>query len=477
MKKTFITALPDSVGAFLKATELATKLGLNITRVSYNKSVDIHTAFLEVEGEESNLKEFENKLEKIGYIKEVSNKSKVILLEFKLENRPGQLSRVLSLVKKHDFNISYITLDANGEEYKPLKIGLFIDNENKFFVFLGEAREICSVEIINYDNTAVSYDNKSFYSNYVDELAKNSKLPLDVKAKLAVNLNRVMQLLEDRNLPAKTTFESMAKCASHVVKYEGENFKPRISTYQIKKGYEIISIEPPCGSNTYIIKYNKKYLFIDTGYSVYKDEMLKVFSDLGIDFVGIEKKVIITHADFDHAGLLYLFDEIYASDQTKECFKLEWQNKKGFREQNPMHLPYIRTSKILTKYKSPNPDKITVIAHYDDSQDSTLYYSSNFMFNGTYFDIYCGQGGHLKGEIIIIDKQNNIVFSGDIFVNLKDFTKEQEEYSKYAQIFMSSVDTIPPLAKMERLDLLKMLTKGKWLIFGGHGGVKEIVVE
>ena len=476
MKKTFVTTLPDSAGSLLRATEIASLIGVNITRVSYNKSVDVHTAFFQVEGEEDKLDKIERELNKLGYMADTLNKSKVILLEFKLENRPGQLGVVLSLIKDYGFNISYITLDANGE-YKPLKIGIYVDDDIKFFKFLGDAKTICPVEIIEYDNTEISYDTESFYSNYVDKLAKNAKLPLELKAKLAVNLNRVLQLLEERNLPAKTTFESMAKSVSHIMRYKGENFNPRITTYDIEKDYKIISIEPPSGSNTYIINYKGKYLFIDTGYSIYEEEMLKVFNSLGIDFNSIEKKVIITHADFDHAGLLYLFDEIYCSDKTKECFMLEWQNKKGFREQNPMHLPYIRTSKILTRYKSPNPDKITVIAHYDDSYDTTLYYSSNFMFGDTYYDIYCGQGGHLKGEIIIVDPKNKLVFPGDIFVNLKDFTLEQGEYNKFAQIFMSSVDTNQQLAKMERLDLLKMLTKGKWLIFGGHGRVREYIVE
>ncbi len=476
MKKTFVTTLPDSVGAFLRAAEIAAELNLNVTRVSYNKSIDVHTAFIQVEGEEEKLIKLESELNKIGYIADTNNSKKVILLEFRLENKPGQLSIVLNLIKEYNFSISYITLDTNGD-YKPLKIGIFVDNENNFFKFLVSAKEICPVEIIKYDSTEVSYDNEAFYSNYVDELAKNLSLPMELKSKLAVNLNRVMQLLEDRNLPAKTTFESMAKCASHIANYKGENFNPRISTYLINTDYEIISIEPPSGSNTYVIKYKGDYLFIDTGYSLYKNEMLKIFKSLDIDFENIKKRAIITHADFDHAGLLYLFDEIYASDKTKECFTLEWQNKKGFREQNPMHLPYIRTAKILTRYVSPNPDKIIEIAHYDDNQDAVLYYSANFMFKDTYFDIYCGQGGHLKGEIMIVDNKNKIIFPGDIFVNLKDYTFEQGEYNKYAQIFMSSVDTIPPLAKLERQTMLKMLSKGKWLIFGGHGRVKELIVE
>ena len=39
MNKTFITKMPNHIGAFLKASKCLSDLGINITRVSYNKSV------------------------------------------------------------------------------------------------------------------------------------------------------------------------------------------------------------------------------------------------------------------------------------------------------------------------------------------------------------------------------------------------------------------------------------------------------
>lgn len=45
MKRTFITRLPNKAGAFLKATRIVAQSGANITRVSYNKAVDLHVLF------------------------------------------------------------------------------------------------------------------------------------------------------------------------------------------------------------------------------------------------------------------------------------------------------------------------------------------------------------------------------------------------------------------------------------------------
>ena len=42
MKKTYATSMPNHIGAFLKASKCFASLGINITRVSYDKTVDSH---------------------------------------------------------------------------------------------------------------------------------------------------------------------------------------------------------------------------------------------------------------------------------------------------------------------------------------------------------------------------------------------------------------------------------------------------
>ena len=42
--------MPNHIGSFLKASKCFSALGINITRVSYDKAVDSHMLFLDVEG-------------------------------------------------------------------------------------------------------------------------------------------------------------------------------------------------------------------------------------------------------------------------------------------------------------------------------------------------------------------------------------------------------------------------------------------
>ncbi len=473
MKKTFVTNLPDESGAFLKASECFYNLGLNIVRVSYNKAVDTHTLFIEVEGTKELLLKASIELEKFGYIAKINSQSNVILVDVQLDDTTGDLVKMLKLINEYNFNISYIDTHEKTQGVQNFRLALYVDSVDRFTDFFKVAKELFPITIVEYDQGEIIYDNSIFYHSFVDNLAKNAGLDDELKGRLAVNVNKIMQILDEKKVQPKDTFEIIKKFADHLVKYRGDNFNARITTYKITKNSKITVIEPPCGSNITIIESNGEYLFVDTGYALYQTETLKIIKSIVKDFDNITKKVIVTHADVDHAGLLSLFDEIYVSELTKECFELEARSKRGFREQNPLHLPYIRICKLLTFYNPPPIERLKVIGECCDENLSPLFKAGEFTFNEFNFDVYYGQGGHLPGELVLIDKTLKIAFTGDIYVNLKGYTDEQMEYNKYAPMLTTSVDTNKELAKIERNALLKLLDGENYKIFSGHGKMKE----
>ena len=89
MKKTYVTSMPNHIGAFLKASKCFSALGINITRVSYNKAVDSHTLFIDAEGSEEQLRKADAELDKIGYLQnDKSSKYYILdkLLRFYMKN-------------------------------------------------------------------------------------------------------------------------------------------------------------------------------------------------------------------------------------------------------------------------------------------------------------------------------------------------------------------------------------------------------
>jgi glyoxylase-like metal-dependent hydrolase (beta-lactamase superfamily II) len=179
----------------------------------------------------------------------------------------------------------------------------------------------------------------------------------------------------------------------------------------------------------------------------------------------------------DHCGLLPLFDEVLASRKSRECLLLEHEGKYGFREQNPLHRPYINICKALTRYVPPEPEKIKGLWDIPGEQQAPLTQMGLFRFGEMCFEVYQGKGGHLAGETVLIDYEHHVAFTGDIYVNIHGMTREQAAYNQYAPVLMTSVDTDPGLCAQERRSIMQRLGVGQWQIFGAHGMKKDYQVS
>ena len=470
--------MPDHIGAFLKASQCFSALGINITRVSYNKAVDSHTLFIDAEGTEEQLKKADIELEKIGYLQNNANRTSVVLIEFCLRDIPGSVTDVLKLINDFNFNISYISSQENGTDYQLFKMGLYVENLEKISEFLKAVEKLCRVRVIDYNSSEKIFDNSIFYNTYVMGLAKTVGLSENDSSELLVHVNLAMQTLDEHGLSPYRTFDSISKFAELLGACKGKAFMPRISVHKVTEDTEITLIEPPCGSNTIIINGRGELLFVDSGYACYSQEMFSLFYELFPDFDKREKKVLVTHADVDHCGLLSSFDEIVASAKTAACLKNEHLGNDGYREKNPLHKPYINICKILTSYQ-PVTDPDRIVVPWNDSGDLTepLTQIGFYDFGELHFEVYEGKGGHLPGEIVLIDYTHHIAFTGDIYINVHGLTQEQARYNQYAPILMTSVDTSPALCAEERRAVLQRLGVGKWQVFGSHGFKKDYAVN
>jgi len=479
MKKTYITTMPNHIGAFLKASECFASLGINITRVSYNKAVDSHTLFIDAEGDEEQLAKADVELANIGYLPTDKNENSIVLIEFMLRDVSGSVTEVLRLINRYELNISYISSQENGSTHQAFKMGLFVENEDKLKDFLKNAQEICPVRVVDYNQTERVFDNSIFYQTFVSGLMQLSGLSEETRDSLLVNSNLVMQILDENGLSPYKTFESISRFAELLSVCRGKQFSPRITEKKISANTKITLIEPPCGSNTAIIESDGETLFVDCGYALYKDEMLDLFKTLLPDFENMKKRIFITHADVDHCGLLPLFDEILASHKTAECLELEYKGENGFREQNPLHKPYVNICKALTYYKPPRPENVSALWGTENEPADLVEQVGTLDLGELHFEVYEGKGGHLPGETVLIDYGHHIAFTGDIYVNIPGMTREQAEYNRYAPVLMTSVDTDPALCTAERQSIMQRLGVGEWKIFGSHGAVKEynLIVE
>ncbi|MBO4569194.1 MAG: hypothetical protein J5674_04460, partial [Candidatus Methanomethylophilaceae archaeon] len=213
MKKSYVTTMPDDIGAFLKASRCFARLGINIVRVSYNKAVDTHTLFIDVEGDPESLAEADERLKEIGYIHGSRCERTVMLMEFILKDEPGGVTGVLELINSFGFNISYISSQADGSGYQKFKMGLSMEDTEDASKFVSEASRLCKVNILDYNSSGTVYDNSVFYSSFVASISRSMEISEEKRKELLVYCNMAMQNLDERGMSPHYTFDAIGKLA------------------------------------------------------------------------------------------------------------------------------------------------------------------------------------------------------------------------------------------------------------------------
>lgn len=465
MKENYITKMPDKAGAFLEASKIISANGGNIVRVSYNKAVDAHTLFIEVEADDKELSKITEGLTLLGYLFGNDKENKVILVEFKLRDVSGAVKPVLEIIRNYDINISYITSQENGTEFQHFKMGLLIDNTQTIKNLLDEVSKICDVKILEYDMTEKLLDNTVFYIGFSNEMRNLLSLNQDQTNNFIINANRIMQLLDEKNDSPHKTFEYIRKFVKFVTAHKAQNFKAGVHKKIINEKIVLYMIEPPCGSNVYIFEAENDLLFVDSGFACFENEMNELLINLFKDFASRKKSVIITHTDIDHTGMINMFDKVYLSKSSYENFYLEKSGGQNFREQNRLHLPYYKLSRIITNYKTPELKNMEIIGEKLD--DAVLSKIGEIEFYGLKLEAYEGLGGHVKGETVIICEEYKLMFTGDCLVNIKGFSPEQKEFNSLAPYLMQSVNINSSVAGTTRIAIEKLALN--YLVCPGHG--------
>ena len=470
MRRTYITRMPDKAGAFLLASNIISAAGGNIARVNYNKAIETHTLFIEVSAHAEQLEEIARRLSDCGYLSDSPDDKELLMIVLKLPDSPGAVTPVLEILNHYKVNISYISSQENGTEYQYFKMGLLIENTGELKRLVEDISTICEISILDYNVTDRLLDGTVFYVTFANQIRKILNLNQETTNQVLIQANKLMQLLDEQNKAPLMTFDYIRRFAKLITDNKDENFNARIQYVKLADSLFLHAIEPPCGSSIYILEYENQLLFIDCGFACYKNEMLSLLKKLFNNFLSKSLEAFITHADIDHTGLLSLFDKVYMNQNCYDNFKNHLEGRPDFREQNPLHAPYCALSKIISEYKPPQIDRCVIIGSKQD--DSLLSYINSLFWGKWKFDFYEGCGGHINGETIIICEELNLLFSGDIYVNIKSFSDEQREFNQLAPFLMTGVDLHPEKARKCREYLLSKY-KG-FLCCPGHGPMQKI---
>lgn len=481
-RKSFVTNMPDQAGTFLRASKIIAGQGGNIVRVSYNKAVDLHMLFIDVEAPADRLLQIEKALSDIGYINKKITETRIIEVSVKIPDQAGALLPVLEILNKYEINISYMNSFAGKEPFQNFKFGLLIENPEIVKTLLDDISKVYPVDIIECENLEENLDNTVFYIRLANEMQNLLGLSTEKTMQFLAESNRILQVLQSEGENAGKVFDYIRRFAYFVSSCRGENYQVRIQTVPLSERVTLFCIQPYCGSNTYLFVTPDELVMLDTGYAIYFDEITKVFHRLVPDWDQRRKKVYITHADVDHCGLLSKMEntEIYVNEKSAENFKKQSAHLPDFREQTELHRGYSKISRIISGYTPPETDRLNILDHDTPEKHADLVRIGTLNIGGLEFEILEGSGGHIYGEMIYLCRSAGIVFSGDILVNISGFSKERAEFNSLAPYLMKSVNVNSKKATDMRQQVLKIMQditcqNGRpCLLCGGHGPLSEL---
>lgn len=473
MRKTYMTTMPDKSGAFLLASRIILAHGGNITRCNYNKAVDSHTLFVDVEADESAQHAIERELTQAGYLSKAVPHAKIVLMEFELVDRPGAVLPILEVLGRYHINISYISSQENNTGKQFFKMGLYIEEPGAIETLLRELSTLCPVRILQYDSGEKKLDNTVFYITFAGEMRRLLRLTQEQTNDFILNANLVMQQLDERNEPPSKTFEYISRFARFVAEHGGAAYDCRLTRLPLTERVTCTVLEPPCGSNITVLEDGPggPLLMVDSGFACYQRLTMRRLRALFPGFDERPKELLLTHADCDHCGLVSQFGVIHLSRRSAECFAAEREGRPNVREMNRNTLPYSRLSKIITEYRTPMASQLHVLNTLPEDDEKPLSLIGHFAFADLRFDVYQGNGGHLPGEIVLVDEEHRIALTGDDYVNVHGYTPAQREFNRLAPYLMTSVNENSQKARAILNELRLRLDGQGYVILPGHGAV------
>ena len=395
--ESFVTRLPDRHGAFLLASGIIKENNGDIIRVSYNKSVDMHTVFMEVRGEETDLANIRAALFEIGYLEEDLMTTQVIMLNIQHATGPGTIYPILQILNRYKISISYINGQEQSGGYATLRLGLLIEDPSIIKKLLDEISAYYPVDVEDYNPVENPLDNTVFYIRIANQIQKLFDLSSEKTIEFMSESNRILQILQERGENPQKVFEAIQEFAQKLARYRGSKFTPFITQYDITDQTRLHVIEPPLGSNTYILEYQNQLLLLDSGFAIYAAEMMQVLHTLFPDFDKREKTLMITQADVDHCGLLSVIQDARIVLNLKSAKGLIRQrdHRADYREKNIDHLGYSRLSRIFSCYEPPDQSRFEIFGETAPEQHDDLLLIHQFTFGDLDFEVYEGSGGHL----------------------------------------------------------------------------------
>lgn len=481
----FIARMPDDPGALHRAAEIIKGHGGNIHRVDYDRRIDPHIVFFQVNAEEDAPEKITHDLQAIGYLQTSLATLRFLKFSVYLPDEPGMLFEFLGLTTGAGANIAFLDFDDKGKYPGRLTVALTLDNDVVADHLLQQLKLRWRLEILEYDATGKKLDDTVFYIRFAQELREIiGQEDEDFLIRLLHDTNHIAQELTSQGRDPHMVFESILRTGRTLRQTAGSGFYAEVQEVPLNNGGTLFCFQLPCGGSVYMLRNNGRLAMFDTGFGIYHREIVEMLAHFGLDPREIEG-LYITHADADHSGGGAFFD-VPALLHPGSVDIIRSANRAYGSQMQGSILGEVYT-KLINLFSQFNPPtKVRLLSPVGKGSRKGLPILGTIEVCGMQFEVLESLGGHLHGHVFFICTEAGLMFTGDCLIDFDSLSKEREDFSTLAKNLMTSVNVDSERARQERKALLEIgseLDAQMWargqrlLVCGGHGTISTIETE
>jgi|WetSurMetagenome_2_1015567.scaffolds.fasta_scaffold00104_28 glyoxylase-like metal-dependent hydrolase (beta-lactamase superfamily II) len=456
--------------------------GVNIILFYYNRSEHPNRVIIEAEsGSPDSLLLVSQKASEMNYtggefaspdlelrIMDILN---ILNIEVRLLHRPGTLSAFAGLLAKHRANVIYMAYNEDISETSA-NFAIAVEDTNEISVLLKDINE-CGY----YFNPIY----RGAGQNEADDI-----IGLNLMERFFFHLKKLMHT--DHIEKLRGLVESSGHIANTLVRFSheagkhfemgdvitnvlafasasltktGDNFSYRRLPAIEVNGLTVHIFRMPTGGNIIIVEKNGDRVMIDGGYGLYYEDVKKMLRDNGIE-PGEIKRIYLSHADADHAGLSGYFSEEYGSKvwlhaAAKDIIAHEnraWGSGGALLDLNHYFTSLVNA---FTTFRVP-AQWIAYGQNRQEKQICGFSFIDSFTVDNEIFHVLESHGGHVPGQVFFLNDKSGLLFSGDYLLFVESLETEERDLLNIPKLILTSTNVNSSLFRRE-MDMLRSLIK------------------
>jgi glyoxylase-like metal-dependent hydrolase (beta-lactamase superfamily II) len=482
-KFSFIAHMPDTPGSLHRAAEIIKKYNGNINRIQFDRRIDPGTVFYEVTATDDAYRTIAGELAAIGYLQSSIKRLDFLKFCVYLPHQPGALYEFLSYTTSAGANIALIDFDDKSRHPDRLTVSLNLGQSTVIDQLLNQLKSRYRLEIIEYDKTGRHLDDTVFYVRYAQEIRdligeSEEKFLLSFLA----DTNHIAQELMDRGYDPRKAFDCVLATGRTLNATKGEDFYADVQQFPLLPDTILYCFQPPCGGSIFVIRTPDELVMIDTGYGIYHDDVMAMFSRYGLGNIRNLSRIVITHADGDHCGAAGFFPvPVFLHKDTLEIIRTNNRAYGSRNQESVLEEFYTKMINLFSGFNAPADTRC--FPDPPGTTRGTLRIISTFRAGDVILEVLEGLGGHTCGQVFLYSPTHGLLFAADSLINFASLTKERADYSSLAAFLVTSVNVNSDLARQERAALLALAVETdralassgrRCLICGGHGAVSVL---